>query len=389
MPTLPVYMDYQATTPLDPRVRQAMAPYWSERFGNPHSQGHRFGWEARQAVERARGQVADLIGADDDEIVFVSGATESCNLAIRGVAGASVGKRRQIVTVATEHPAVLKTVQALGCNGFDINVLPVMGNGLLDVSCLEEVLSEHTLLVSVMLANNEIGVIQPIQEIAAMCRAVGTILHTDATQALNRIQVDVDILDVDLLSLSGHKAYGPNGIGALYVRKRPGLKLTPLLAGGTQELGLRPGTLATPLVVGLGAACEIAAREWTKEAERTRCLADDLREQLINDFPQLRVFGDLKRRIPGNLCFGMPGLPAEQLVQAVSNELAISTGSACATGSPEPSRVLLALGTGPELAATGVRLSLGRFTNQEDVQRAVRALRCALKFGVPQTREFA
>lgn len=389
MPTLPIYMDYQATTPLDPRVQEAMAPYWSECFGNPHSQGHRFGWEARQAVELARGQVADLIGADDDEIVFVSGATESCNLAIRGVAGTSAGKRRQIVTVATEHPAVLETVQALGRNGFDVDVLPVMGNGVLDVSCLEEALSERTLLVSVMLANNEIGVIQPIREIAAACRAVGAILHTDATQALNRIHVDADTLNVDLLSLSGHKAYGPNGVGALYVRKRPDLSLTSLLTGGSQERGLRPGTLATPLVVGLGAACEIAAREWTEEARRIRCLANDLREQIIDDFPRLRVFGDIDRRIPGNLCFGMPGLPAEQLVQAVSDEIAISTGAACATGSLEPSHVLLALGADPELAATGVRLSLGRFTNPEDIQQAAHALRCALKFAVPQRREVA
>ena len=382
-------MDYQATTPLDPRVHEAMAPYWSECFGNPHSQGHRFGWEARQAVELARGQVADLIGADDDEIVFVSGATESCNLAIRGVAGASASKRRQIITVATEHPAVLETVQALGRNGFDVDVLPVMGNGILDVSCLEELLSERTLLVSVMLANNEIGVIQPIREIATACRAVGAVLHTDATQALNRIHVDVDTLNVDLLSLSGHKAYGPNGIGALYVRKRPDLKLTSLLAGGSQERGLRPGTLATPLVVGLGAACEIVARQWMEEAKRIRCLADDLREQIIDDFPQLRVFGDITRRIPGNLCFGMPGLPAEQLVQAVSDEIAISTGAACATGSSEPSHVLLALGADPELAATGVRLSLGRFSNPEDIQQAVHALSSALKFAVPQRREFA
>lgn len=389
MPTLPIYMDYQATTPLDPRVHEAMAPYWSECFGNPHSQGHRFGWEARQAVELARGQVADLIGADDDEIVFVSGATESCNLAIRGVAGASSGKRRQIVTVATEHPAVLETVQALGCNGFSVDVLPVMGNGILDVSCFEEVLSERTLLVSVMLANNEIGVIQPIQEIAAACRAVGAILHTDATQALSRIHVDVDTLNVDLLSLSGHKVYGPNGVGALYVRKRSDLKLTPLFAGGSQERGLRPGTLAAPLVVGLGAACDIAAREWTEEAKRIRCLTDDLREQIIDNFPQLRVFGDIDQRIPGNFCFGMPGLPAEQLVQAVSDEIAISTGAACATGSTEPSHVLLALGATPELAATGVRLSLGRFTNQEDIQQAVHALKCVLKFAVPQRREVA
>lgn len=390
MPTLPVYMDYQATTPLDPRVHRAMAPYWSERFGNPHSEGHRFGWEARCAVEQARGQVADLIGADDEEIVFVSGATESCNLAIRGVAEASVGKRRQIITVATEHPAVLQTVHALGRKGFEIAVLPVAGNGVLDVSCLEAALSERTLLVSVMLANNEIGVIQPLREIAAACHSAGAIFHTDATQGLNRINVDVDALGVDLLSLSAHKAYGPNGIGVLYVRKRSGLQLAPVLAGGSQERGLRPGTLATPLVVGLGEACEIAAKEGTDDANRVRCLTNSLRERLIEDFPQLRVFGDLEQRIPGNLCFGLPGLLAEQLVQAVSAEIAISTGSACATGSPEPSHVLLALGVGAEVAASGVRLSTGRFTTQDEIDLAGRSLRCALhSIGVPVVREFA
>lgn len=379
VPQLPVYMDYQATTPLDPRVQRAMAPYWSERFGNPHSEGHCFGWEARRAVEQARGQVADLLGADDDEIVFVSGATESCNLAIRGVAAAAAGERRQIITVATEHPAVLQTVQALGRNGFDVEVLPVTGNGLLDVSILEAALSERTLLVSVMLVNNEIGVIQPIGEAAAACRSVGAILHTDATQAPNRMEIDVDAMGVDLLSISAHKAYGPNGIGALYIRKRSGLELSPMLAGGSQERGLRPGTLATPLVVGFGEACDIAAEEGADDARRTRCLTDGLREGLINEFPELRIFGDLEQRVPGSLCFGLPGVLAEQLVQSVSADVAISTGSACATGSPEPSHVLLSLGVGREVAASGVRVSMGRFTTQEDVEVAACSLRRALQ----------
>lgn len=377
MPTLPVYLDYQATTPLDPRVHQAMEPYWLERFGNPHSEGHRYGWDARRAIEHARGRVADAIGADDEEVVFVSGATESCNLAIRGLAAAA-GERRQIVTVATEHPAVLQTVQALGQSGFDVDLLPVMGNGLLDLSVLENALSERTLLVSVMFVNNEIGVVQPLPKIAAACRAVGATLHTDATQALGRMGIDVDALGVDLLSLSAHKAYGPNGIGALYVRKRPGLKLSPLLAGGSQERGLRPGTLATPLAVGFGEACEIASKEWMRDAKATRCMTDRLRVGLVNEFPQLRIFGDLTQRVPGNLCFGLPGLLAEQLVQVVSDDLAISTGSACATGSPEPSHVLLALGVGPEMAASGVRLSMGRFTTHEDVDVAARSLHGAL-----------
>ena len=361
-----------------------MNPYWSDRFGNPHSEGHRFGWEARQAVQYARAQVADLIGADDDEITFVSGATESCNLAIRGVAEASGGTRRQIVTVATEHPAVLRTVEALGAKGFDIKVLPVMGNGLLDVSCIETELSERTLLVSVMLANNEIGVVQPIREISAACQSAGAILHTDATQALNRIDVDVDALGVDLLSLSAHKAYGPNGIGALYVRKAPHVRLSPVLSGGSQERGLRPGTLATPLIVGFGEACEIAAQAWQHDAKVAQSLTDGLRERLIEAFPRLRVFGDLHERVPGNLCVGVPGTLGEQVVQAASAALAISTGSACATGSPTPSHVLMALGVGAEAAASAVRLSAGRFTTPEDVDVAARAMHCALhSVGVP------
>lgn len=390
MPSLPVYMDYQATTPLDPRVLRVMAPYWSEQFGNPHSEGHHFGWEARQAVQCARAKVADLIGADEQEIIFVSGATESCNLAIRGVAEASDGERRQIITVATEHPAVLRTVEALGAKDFDIEVLPVMGNGLLDVSCLEAALSERTLLVSVMLVNNEIGVVQPLRDISMACQSSGAILHTDATQALNRMNINVDALGVDLLSLSAHKAYGPNGVGALYVRERPGLRLLPLLTGGSQERGLRPGTVATPLVVGFGEACEIAAQAWPSDARAARCLTDDLRERLVDEFPQLRIFGDLHQRIPGNICLGMPGILGEQVVQAVSAKLAISTGAACATGSPEPSHVLTALGVGAEVAASAVRLSVGRFTTSEEVEVATCTMSCGLRsVGAPVAGEFA
>ena len=333
MPDLPIYLDYQATTPLDPRVRDTMAPYWTDTFGNPHSEGHRFGWEAREAVEIARGQVAELIGADDDEIVFVSGATESCNLALRGTA-ATASERRQVVTVATEHPAVLETIQWLGRHGFGVKVLPVMDNGLLELSILENVLSDQTLLVSVMLANNEIGVIQPLAEIAALCRSVGAILHTDATQAIGRIKVDVDELGVDLLSLSGHKIYGPNGVGALYVRNRPALRVEPILTGGSQERGMRPGTIATPLVVGLGEACTITNAEWYTDAHRLSGLTGRLQSKMGEDFPNLRTFGHPERRIPGNLNMGVPGILAERLVEAVSDQVAISTGAACSTGSP-------------------------------------------------------
>ena len=374
----PIYLDYQATTPLDLRVGEAMAPFWTQTFGNPHSEGHRFGWEAKQAVEAARGQVANLIGADDDEIVFVSGATESCNLALRGVT-ATAEERRQVITLATEHPAVLETVQWLGCHGFDVEILPVKGDGLLDLSRLKEALSDQTLLVSVMLANNEIGVIQPLTEVSALCRDAGAIVHTDATQAIGRINVDVDELGVDLLSFSGHKIYGPNGVGALYVRHSPAVRLVPILTGGSQEQCRRPGTVATPLVVGLGKACEIASTQWRTDAERLRSLTGRLLSELTREFPHLLLFGHPECRIPGNLSIGFPGVLAEHLVNAVSEQVAISTGAACSTGSPEPSRVLLALGVGAEIAATGARISLGRFTTPKHIDAASAALRCVLK----------
>lgn len=375
----PVYLDYQATTPVDPQVLSAMQPCWMESFGNPHSEGHPFGWEAREGVERARGQVADFIGADDDEIVFVSGATESCNLALRGVAMSAPEERHEIVTLTTEHPAVLETAHWLGEHGFDVVTLPVKPDGLLDLGKLESVLSERTLLVSAMLVNNEIGVVQPLREISALCRKAGAFVHTDATQAAGRIGIDVDELGVDLLSLSGHKIYGPNGVGALYVRNRPGLRLEPLLTGGSQERGLRPGTVAAPLVVGLGAACAIAHRQLERDAQRLKEMGRRLLAELKKDFPNMRVFGNVERRAPGSLSVGVPGVLGERLVEAVSGKVAISTGAACATGSPEPSHVLLALGLEPEAAATGVRISLGRFTTEAEIDSASGVLRRALK----------
>ena len=374
-----IYLDYQATTPVDPRVFSAMQPYWMENFGNPHSEGHLFGWEAREAVEVARSQVADFIGADDDEIVFVSGATESCNLALRGLAMGVCGERRQVITVATEHPAVFETANGLGSLGFEVVALPVKSDGMLDLGDLEANLSERTLLVSAMLVNNEIGVIQPIREISQLCQRVGAIVHTDATQAAGRIDIDVDDLGVDLLSLSAHKVYGPNGVGALFVRSRPDLRLEPLLTGGSQERGFRPGTVAVPLVVGFGKACAVAAHELEHDARKIGEMGRRLLEGLEEDFPNLRTFGNMERRAPGSLSLGVPGVLGERLVEAVSGTVAISTGAACATGSPDPSRVLLALGLDAEVAATGVRISLGRFTTDDEVDAAVQALRRALK----------
>ena len=376
----PIYLDYQATTPVDSRVASAMQPYWTENFGNPHSEGHSFGWTARQAVEFARSQVADFIEADDNEIIFVSGATESCNLAMRGLAAShSSNQRKQIIVVATEHAAVLETAVWLGEHGFEVRVLPVKSDGILDISKLESALTEQTLLVSAMLANNEIGVIQPLKEISSLCHAAGAFCHTDATQAAGRIKIDVDELGVDLLSLSGHKVYGPNGVGVLYVRNRPDLQLEPIMTGGFQENGLRPGTVAVPLVVGMGEACAIASQEFHQDVKRLATLGQHLLAELKEDFPDIEIFGNIDQRVPGSLSLGIPGVLGENLVEAVSAEVAISTGAACSTGSPEPSHVLVALGIEPELAATGIRISLGRFTTNDEVSTASTSLRRTLK----------
>lgn len=376
----PIYLDYQATTPVDPRVASAMQPYWTEEFGNPHSEGHPFGWTARQAVERARSQVAEFIGADDCEITFVSGATESCNLAMRGLAASDASKERdQIITLSTEHAAVLETAHGLAHQGFRVDVLPVNSDGLLSLDQLRSVLSERTLLVSAMLVNNEIGVVQPIREIASICHEVGAFVHTDATQAAGRVTIGVDELGVDLLSLSGHKVYGPNGVGVLYVRNRTDLRLKPIMTGGFQEQGLRPGTVPVPLVVGMGEACVIADQEIEQDIKRLKELGQRLLAELKRDFPELKTFGSMEHRISGSLSLGLPGVLGEALVDAVATKVAISTGAACSTGSPEPSHVLAALGIEPELAATGVRVSLGRFTTDDQVSAASKYLRNALQ----------
>ena len=366
------YLDYQATTPLDPLVREAMLPYLRDHFGNPHSIDHSFGWRAAGAVRAARGQVAQLIGADDQEIVFASGATESCNLAIRGAVKASGPCRNKIITVATEHPAVLETVLDLGRAGHEAIVLPVDEDGVLDLADLEATLDDRTVLVSVMAANNEIGVLHPLPEIAERCRAHGALLHTDATQASGRVNIDVDRWGVDLLSLSAHKVYGPKGIGALYVRT--GVPIEPTATGGGQEYGLRPGTVAAPLTVGFGTACQLACEQWQDDAIRMSRLALHLRESVQRDCPDVRFFGDLQNRLPGSLCLGFPGITADEVIEIVSDRIAISTGSACSSGTAEPSRVLLALGLDREAASTGIRVSLGRFTTDEEIDIAAGAL---------------
>jgi cysteine desulfurase len=376
----PIYLDYQATTPTDPRVVEAMAPYWARDFGNPHSEGHSFGWKAKQAVEKARTQVANFINAYDDEVVFTSGATESCNLALRGVAptGART-QRNRIITLSTEHPAVLETARSLAQQGYDVEVLPVMPDGTLDLDTLAIALTQETLLVSIMLANNEIGVIQPLEQISEMSHDVGALVHTDATQASGRMGVNVEELGVDFLSISGHKVYGPNGVGALYIRNIQAQKVEPIMTGGHQEKGIRPGTIPVPLVVGMGEACRIASNSLEEEASRLNALCRQLLEELQQEFPSILKFGSLEKRIPGNMNVGIPGIPGELLVEAVSSKVAISTGAACSTGSPEPSHVLMALGIEPETASTAVRISMGRFTTKEEVDQASQALRSAIK----------
>ena len=367
----PIYLDYQATTPVDPKVREAMQPFLKDEFGNPHSINHAYGWAASDAVKVARAQLALFINADDNEIVFTSGATESCNLALRGVARASDGKRNRIITVATEHPAVLETVKDLGKSGYEVVILPVGPDGLIDPADLERELDEQTLLVSVMAANNEIGVLQPLAAISNLCQTVGALFHTDATQAAGRMEIDVDAWGVDLLSFSAHKVYGPQGIGALFVRS--GLQLRPITTGGAQEHGLRPGTVSTPLVVGFGEACHLADRHGNLDMQRMYDQTKRLEAGLRKACPGLRVFGHREQRIVGNLNVGFPGFDADNIVQIVASEIAVSTGSACASATAAPSRVLLALGLDPEIAATGIRISLGRFTTDQHVDAAIAA----------------
>jgi cysteine desulfurase len=364
---LPVYLDHHATTPLDPRVLDAMLPYFSERFGNPHSAQHAYGWAAEQAVARARTQVAGLIGARPEEIVFTSGATEANNLAIRGVA-ARAGDRRHVVTCATEHPCVLETCRALGRDGFEASELPVQPDGVLDLDRLRAALRPDTVLVSIMTANHEIGVLQPIGEIARLCRERGILLHTDAAQAAGRIPLDVAALGVDLMSLSAHKLYGPKGIGALYVRR--GLGLAPLLAGGGQERGLRPGTLPTPLCVGFGVACALAQAELAVEAAHVRALRDRLYDGLRQALRDIRLGGAAEARLPNNLNLCLPGIDAEDLLARLP-ELALSTGAACASATQEPSPVLRALGLSDEDIQGSIRIGLGRTTTAAEIEFAI------------------
>jgi cysteine desulfurase len=366
----PIYLDYQATTPMDPRVLEAMMPYFTHQFGNPHSRSHSYGWEAEEGVEKARGQVAKLIGADEKEVIFTSGATESNNLAIRGVAEFYKDRKNHIVTTVTEHKCVLDTCRHLEQSGFEVTYLPVQKNGLIDLEALRAAVTDKTVVVSVMAVNNEIGVIQPLAEIGKICREKKAFFHTDAAQAVGKIPLDVEAMNIDLMSISGHKIYGPKGIGALYVRRKPRVRLVPLIVGGGQERGFRSGTLPTPLCVGLGEAAEIAMNEMEGEAKRLAKLQARMLKGLQDRLPEIFINGDLEHRIPGNLNISFAYVEGESLMMGIKN-LAVSSGSACTSASLEPSYVLRALGVEEELAHTSLRIGLGRFTTEHEVDTAV------------------
>ena len=366
----PIYLDYQATTPMDPRVLEAMMPYFTYKFGNAHSRSHAYGWEAEEGVEKARAQIAKLIGADEKEVIYTSGATESNNLAIKGVADFYKDRRNHIVTTVTEHKCVLDTCRHLEQEGFTVTYLPVQQNGLIDLDVLRAAVTDNTVVVSIMAVNNEIGVIQPLAEIGKICREKGAFFHTDAAQAAGKIPLDVEAMNIDLMSISGHKIYGPKGIGALYVRRKPRVRLAAMIHGGGQERGFRSGTLPTPLCVGLGEAAEICMKEMDAESKRLTVLRDRMLKGLKAKLPEIYVNGDLEHRIPGNLNISFAHVEGESLMMGIKN-LSVSSGSACTSASLEPSYVLRALGVEEEMAHTSLRIGLGRFTTEHEVDTAV------------------
>lgn len=368
--TLPIYMDYQATTPLDPRVMESMIPYFTTKFGNPHSRSHLFGWEAEAAVEDAREKTARLIGASSKEIIFTSGATESNNLAIKGIARFYGSKKRHIITVVSEHKCVLDACRNLENEGFQLTYLPVQSNGLIDLGQLKSAITDQTMLVSVMAVNNEIGVIQPIKEIGKICREHGVFFHSDIAQAYGKIPINVDECNIDLASISGHKIYGPKGIGALYVRKKPRVRLMPIISGGGQERGMRSGTLPTPLIVGLGVAAEIAELEMEKDAEHVNKLFYRFYDKITTEVADVYLNGDKENRYKGNLNLSFAYVEGESMILAIK-DLAVSSGSACTSSSLEPSYVLRSMGVDEELAHTSIRFGIGRFTTQEEIDFAV------------------
>jgi cysteine desulfurase len=363
----PIYLDNHATTPVDPRVLDAMLPYFTEKFGNAASKSHAYGWEAEAAVDSAREQIAKLIGASAKEIVITSGATESDNLAIKGAAESYRDKGNHIVTCVTEHKAVLDSCKVLQKHGFDVTYLPVRSDGLIDMERLKESLTDKTILISIMAANNEIGTINPVKEIGRLAKEKNILFHTDATQGVGKLPINVETMGIDLLSLTAHKMYGPKGVGALYVRStKPRVKLTPSIDGGGHERGMRSGTLNVPGIVGLGKACEISQKEMSAEGERLIALRERLKDGIFAELDEVYINGHALERLPGNLNMSFADIEGESLLMGLK-EIAVSTGSACTSASLEPSYVLKALGLTDELAYSAIRFGLGRFTSAAEI----------------------
>ncbi|GAA5945602.1 hypothetical protein JCM3775_000538 [Rhodotorula graminis] len=374
----PIYLDAQATTPMDPRVLDAMLPYETNAWGNPHSKTHSFGWEAEKAVDEARAHVANLIGANPKDIVFTSGATEANNTAVKGIARFYKGKKKHIITTQTEHKCVLDSCRVLQDEGFDVTYLPVGQNGVVDLTLLEQSIRPDTCLVSIMMANNEIGTIQPIKEIGAIVKKhKGVFFHTDAAQAVGKIPVDVDAMGIDVLSISAHKLYGPKGIGALYVRRKPRVRLEPIISGGGQERGLRSGTVPAPLVVGFGEACRLAKREMQADHKHIRTLADRLYHGITKECERVVRNGDVEG-YPGCTNLSFTAVEGESLLMSIK-DIAVSSGSACTSASLEPSYVLRALGAEDDMAHSSIRFGIGRFTTEEEVDYVVDKVTSSVK----------
>ena len=363
----PIYFDNHATTPTDPRVVDAMLPYFTQKFGNAASRNHSFGWEAEKAVDNARKQIADLIGSTTKEIVFTSGATESDNLAIKGVAEMYAEKGNHIITAATEHKAVLDTCKKLEKHGYRVTYLPVKADGLVDLDMLREAITDKTILITLMYANNEIGVIQPVKEIGKIAHEKGVLFHTDGVQAVGKVPVNVIQDNIDLMSMSAHKIYGPKGVGALYVRRKsPRVQITAQMDGGGHERGMRSGTLNVPGIVGMGEACGICQREMPEESKRLRHLRDKLRSTFERELDEVFINGSMEHRLPHNLNMSFAYVEGESLLMGI-NDVAVSSGSACTSATLEPSYLLKALGVGDDLAHTSIRFGLGRFNTEEEV----------------------
>ncbi len=371
--SLPIYMDYSSTTPVDPRVAAKMIPFLTEHFGNPASRSHAYGWETEDAVEEAREQVAALVGCDAKEIVWTSGATESINLAVKGAAQFYKDKGKHLITVKTEHKATLDTMRELERQGFEVTYMDVMENGLIDMAAFNAALRPDTIVVSIMMVNNEIGVIQPIKEIGEITRSKGIIFHVDAAQATGKVGINLADLKVDLMSFSAHKTYGPKGMGALFVRKKPRIRLEAQIHGGGHERGFRSGTLATHQIVGMGEAFRLAKLEMNTENERIRMLRDRLYSGL-KDIPEVFINGDMEQRVPHNLNISFNYVEGESLIMGVK-EVAVSSGSACTSASLEPSYVLRALGRSDELAHSSIRMTVGRFTTEADVDTTIATMK--------------